>query len=46
MHIAAIVLGCIAFIALNLAPLYSNLLFGLVLVAGLAAFLFLDRKNG
>jgi UDP-GlcNAc:undecaprenyl-phosphate/decaprenyl-phosphate GlcNAc-1-phosphate transferase len=46
MHIAAIVLGCVAFIALNLEPLYSNLLFGLVLVTGLAAFLFLDRKNG
>jgi UDP-GlcNAc:undecaprenyl-phosphate GlcNAc-1-phosphate transferase len=46
MHIVAIILGCIAFIALNLAPFYSNLLFGLVLVAGLAAFLFLDRKNG
>jgi UDP-GlcNAc:undecaprenyl-phosphate/decaprenyl-phosphate GlcNAc-1-phosphate transferase len=45
MHIAAIVLGCIAFIALNLAPLYSNLLFGLVLAAGLVAFYFLDRKN-
>jgi UDP-GlcNAc:undecaprenyl-phosphate GlcNAc-1-phosphate transferase len=46
MHVAAIILGCIAFIALNLAPLYSNLLFGLVLAAGLAAFLILDRKNG
>lgn len=46
MHIAAIVLGCVAFIALNQVPLYANLLFGLVLVAGLAAFLFLDRKNG
>lgn len=46
MHISAIVLGCIAFIALNLDPFYSNLLFGLVLAAGLAAFFFLDRKNG
>ena len=46
MHISAIILGCIAFIALNLAPIYSNLLFGIVLAAGLAAFLFLDRKNG
>jgi UDP-GlcNAc:undecaprenyl-phosphate GlcNAc-1-phosphate transferase len=45
MHISAIVLGCIAFIALNLDPFYSNLLFGLVLAAGLAAFLLLDRKN-
>lgn len=46
MHIAAIALGCVAFVALNLEPLYSNLLFALVLVTGLAAFLFLDRKNG
>jgi UDP-GlcNAc:undecaprenyl-phosphate GlcNAc-1-phosphate transferase len=45
MHIAAIGLGCIAFIALSLDPLYSNLLFGLVLAVGLAAFFFLDRKN-
>jgi UDP-GlcNAc:undecaprenyl-phosphate GlcNAc-1-phosphate transferase len=46
MHISAIVLGCIAFIALNLDPFYSNLLFGLVLATGLAAFFFLDKKNG
>jgi UDP-GlcNAc:undecaprenyl-phosphate/decaprenyl-phosphate GlcNAc-1-phosphate transferase len=46
MHIAAIVLGCIAFVALSLQPLYSNLLFGLAIVTGLAAFLFLDKKNG
>jgi UDP-GlcNAc:undecaprenyl-phosphate GlcNAc-1-phosphate transferase len=45
MHTSAIVLGCIAFIALNLAPFYSNFLFSLVLAAGLAAFFFLDRKN-
>jgi UDP-GlcNAc:undecaprenyl-phosphate GlcNAc-1-phosphate transferase len=46
MHISAIVLGCLAFIALNLEPIYSNILFGLILVGGLAAFLFLDKKNG
>jgi UDP-GlcNAc:undecaprenyl-phosphate GlcNAc-1-phosphate transferase len=46
MHISAIVLGCVAFIALNLDPFYSNLLFGLVLAAGLASFFFLDRKDG
>jgi UDP-GlcNAc:undecaprenyl-phosphate GlcNAc-1-phosphate transferase len=44
MHISAIILGCIAFIALNLDPIYSNLLFGLVLAAGLASFFFLDRN--
>jgi UDP-GlcNAc:undecaprenyl-phosphate GlcNAc-1-phosphate transferase len=45
MHISAIILGCIAFIALNLDPFYSNFLFGLVLAAGLAAFFFMDRKH-
>jgi len=46
MHITAVALGCLAFIALNLEPLYSNLLFGLVLAAGLVAFILLDWKNG
>lgn len=46
MHIAAVILGCIAFIALNLEPFYSNLLFGIVLVAGFTIFLLLDKKNG
>jgi UDP-GlcNAc:undecaprenyl-phosphate GlcNAc-1-phosphate transferase len=45
MHISAIILGCIAFIALNLDPFYSNFLFGLVFAAGLAAFFFMDRKH-
>jgi UDP-GlcNAc:undecaprenyl-phosphate GlcNAc-1-phosphate transferase len=46
MHIAAILLGCLAFIALNMEPFFANLLFGLVLLAGLAAFFYLDKKNG
>jgi UDP-GlcNAc:undecaprenyl-phosphate GlcNAc-1-phosphate transferase len=46
MHVAAIVLGCLAFIALNLPPLYANLIFGLTLLAGLAAYLYLERKAG
>jgi UDP-GlcNAc:undecaprenyl-phosphate/decaprenyl-phosphate GlcNAc-1-phosphate transferase len=45
MHIAAIVLGCCAFIALNLAPLYANILFGIVLIIGLVIFIFLDKKH-
>lgn len=44
MQLAAISLGCLAFIALNLQPLYSNLLFGLICLAGLAALIFLERK--
>jgi UDP-GlcNAc:undecaprenyl-phosphate GlcNAc-1-phosphate transferase len=45
MHIAAIVLGCCAFIALNLAPLYGNTVFGIVLVSGLGIFVFLDKNT-
>ena len=46
MHMTAIILGCIAFIALNLQPLYANTLFGLVLVVGVVVFFYLDKKNG
>ncbi len=44
MHLAAIVLGCVAFIALHLSPVLANTLFGLVLIAGVAAFFLLDRN--
>ncbi len=43
-HLAAIALGCVAFIALNLEPFFSNLIFGLVCLAGLVTLLLLDRK--
>jgi len=43
-HMAAILLGCTAFIALNLQPLYANLLFGLVCATGLVTIFLLDRK--
>lgn len=46
MHMVAIALGCIAFIALNLQPVYANVLFVLVFVAGLIAFFYLDSRNG
>jgi UDP-GlcNAc:undecaprenyl-phosphate GlcNAc-1-phosphate transferase len=45
MHIAAIVLGCLAFIALNLLPVWANLLFGLTLLASFGIFIFLERKG-
>jgi UDP-GlcNAc:undecaprenyl-phosphate GlcNAc-1-phosphate transferase len=45
MQLAGIVLGCLAFIALNLQPLYSNLLFGLVCLAGLAALIILEKRK-
>ncbi len=45
MHLSAIALGCTAFIALNLVPLYANILFGVVCVTGAAALFYLDRKR-
>jgi UDP-GlcNAc:undecaprenyl-phosphate GlcNAc-1-phosphate transferase len=46
MHIVSIILGCLAFIALNLTPVYANLLFGLVCLAGMLALLYLERSTG
>jgi UDP-GlcNAc:undecaprenyl-phosphate GlcNAc-1-phosphate transferase len=45
MHFATVVLGCIAFIALQLQPLYASLTFGLVCAAGLAIIFWMDRKK-
>ena len=45
MHLATIVLGCIAFIALQLAPLYASIIFGSICVFGLALVLWMDRKK-
>lgn len=46
MHIAAIVLGCLAFIALNLPPLFANLIFASTLLIGLVIFFYLERSTG
>jgi UDP-GlcNAc:undecaprenyl-phosphate GlcNAc-1-phosphate transferase len=43
MHLAAIVLGCVAFIALDLNPIVANTLFVLVCLTGFAVIIFLDR---
>jgi UDP-GlcNAc:undecaprenyl-phosphate GlcNAc-1-phosphate transferase len=45
MHLATVMLGCIAFIALQLAPLYATIIFGLVCAIGLALVLWMDRKK-
>jgi UDP-GlcNAc:undecaprenyl-phosphate GlcNAc-1-phosphate transferase len=45
MHLAAIALGCVAFLALNQPPLYANLVFASVCLVGLGAVLFLDGKK-
>lgn len=43
MHLTAIVLGLIAFIALDATVLVANVLFAVILVIGLAAIVVLDR---
>lgn len=45
MHITALSLGCLAFIALSLPPLYANAVLGVVLFLGAVALLFLDLKT-
>lgn len=44
MHLAAILLGCLAFIALGLQTWFSNLLFGLVVLLGIGLILALDMR--
>lgn len=44
LHLAAIILGCLAFLALSQPPLIANALFGLALLIGLIALIWLDRK--
>jgi UDP-GlcNAc:undecaprenyl-phosphate GlcNAc-1-phosphate transferase len=45
MHIVAILLGCIAFIALDLPPLVSNWVFASVLSMGIISLILLDNKK-
>ncbi len=45
MHVAALLIGCFAFIALQLPPLQANLLFGLALLAGLIGIMQLLKKT-
>jgi UDP-GlcNAc:undecaprenyl-phosphate GlcNAc-1-phosphate transferase len=45
MHLATVLLGCIAFLALRLEPLYANLVFLLVCLAGAAIIIYLDRRH-
>ena len=45
MHIAAVGLGCLGFIALNLAPLYANALFFAACLLGLGFLVWLDKSN-
>ena len=43
MHLLAIFIDCLAFVALYLSPLWANVLFGLILLSGLVAVFWLDH---
>ena len=45
MHVGALVMGCLAFVALPLPPLQANLLFALALFCGLIALIILLRES-
>ena len=45
MHITTVVLGCIAFIALQLEPIYAMIVFGSTCVMGIGLILWLDWKK-
>jgi UDP-GlcNAc:undecaprenyl-phosphate GlcNAc-1-phosphate transferase len=45
MHLAAIVSGCLAFVALPLSPIWSNMIFGATVLTGLITLLWLEKKE-
>jgi hypothetical protein len=42
MHLVAILIDCLAFVALYLSPLWANMIFGLILLSGFVAVFWLD----
>jgi UDP-GlcNAc:undecaprenyl-phosphate GlcNAc-1-phosphate transferase len=44
LHLTAIILGCLAFLALPLPPLFANAIFALALLVGLFILIWLDQK--
>jgi UDP-GlcNAc:undecaprenyl-phosphate GlcNAc-1-phosphate transferase len=45
MHMASLLLGCLAFIALDMPPLIGNAIFGAVLFLGVSAIAYLDNPK-
>lgn len=45
MHLAAVVTGCLAFVALPLPPLWANVIFIAALLAGFFVLLWLEKKE-
>jgi UDP-GlcNAc:undecaprenyl-phosphate GlcNAc-1-phosphate transferase len=46
MHVAALLSGCLAFVALPLPPLEANILFGVAVLSGLVIMVGLLNKMG
>jgi len=45
MHVAALFIGCLAFIALTLPPLWANMIFALVLFSAAFIFVWLEKNS-
>jgi UDP-GlcNAc:undecaprenyl-phosphate GlcNAc-1-phosphate transferase len=45
MHLLAIFIDCLAFVALYLSPLWANILFGLILLSGFVSVFWLDHEK-
>jgi len=45
MHLVAILINCLAFVALSLPPLWANMLFGLILLSGFFTIFWLDSEK-
>jgi UDP-GlcNAc:undecaprenyl-phosphate GlcNAc-1-phosphate transferase len=45
LHMVSLLLGCLAFVALNQAPLIANIIFGSVILAGIILIIILDNPR-
>ena len=45
LHMVTLLLGCLAFVALNQTPLVANLIFGSVILAGIIAIIIMDNPR-
>ena len=45
MHVVALLLGCLAFIALEMPPVWANVAFGTCLLAGVATLAWMDSRT-
>ena len=45
MHLVAILIDCLAFVALSLPPVWANVIFGLILLVGLVTIFWLESRE-